>query len=99
MQEEQQTCKASWSYQHRHPHQQLEKNATESGSVLREYELFYGFPTNVSQIDLAYDSNDQIEEFTVEFQYSYWKVNSGTTQNGVTGVKQGVGDSRLIQNW
>jgi hypothetical protein len=77
---------------------QLEKNATESGSVLREYELFYGFPTNVSQIDLAYDSNDQIEEFTVEFQYSYWKVNSGTTQNGVTGVKQGVGDSRLIQN-
>ena len=24
------------------------------------------------QIDLAYDSNDQIEEFTVEWQYSYF---------------------------
>mgnify|MGYP001009514492 CR=1 FL=1 len=77
---------------------QLEKNASESGSVLREYVLYYAFPTNVSQIDLAYDSNDQIEEFTVEFQYSYWKVESGTTQNGVSEVKSGVGDSRLVEN-
>ena len=75
---------------------QLEKNATESGSVLRQYELYYAFPTNVSQIDLAYDSNDQIEEFTVEFQYSYWKVNTGTTQNGATDVKTGIGDARLV---
>ena len=75
---------------------QLEKNATESGSVLRQYELYYAFPTNVSQIDLAYDSNDQIEEFTVEFQYSYWKVNTGTTQNGATEVKTGIGDARLV---
>ena len=76
---------------------QLEKNASESGSVLREYELFYGFPTNVSQIDLAYDSNDQIEEFTVEFQYSYWKAVAGETQNGASGNKDGVGDQRLVQ--
>ena len=76
---------------------QLEKNASESGEVLRQYNLFYAFPTNVSQIDLAYDSNDQIEEFTVEFQYSYWKVQAGTTQEGVSGVKSGVGDSRLVE--
>ena len=56
---------------------QLEKNATESGEVLRQYDLYFAFPTNVSQIDLAYDSNDQIEEFTVEFQYSYWTATSG----------------------
>ncbi|CAF34167.1 tail tube monomer [Synechococcus phage S-PM2] len=77
---------------------QLEKNGSESGEVLREYVLYYGFPTNVSQIDVAYDSNDQIEEFTVEFQYSYWKVESGTTQNGVSGVKSGIGDQRLVEN-
>ena len=75
---------------------QLEKNNTDSGSVLRQYELYYAFPTNVSQIDLAYDSNDQIEEFTVEFQYSYWKVNTGTSQNGATDVKTGIGDARLV---
>ena len=30
------------------------------------------FPTNVSAIDLSYDSSDTIEEFTVEFQVQYW---------------------------
>ena len=34
---------------------------------------FYGiFPTNISQIDLSYDTSDTIEEFTVEFQVQYW---------------------------
>ena len=75
---------------------QLEKNASDSGEVLRQYDLMYAFPTNVSQIDLAYDSNDQIEEFTVEFQYSYWKAVTGEGQNGVTGVKSGIGDQRLV---
>jgi hypothetical protein len=75
---------------------QLEKNASDSGEVLRQYDLMFAFPTNVSQIDLAYDSNDQIEEFTVEFQYSYWKAVTGEGQNGVTGVKSGIGDQRLI---
>ena len=77
---------------------QLEKNASESGEVLRQYDLHYAFPTNVSQIDLAYDSNDQIEEFTVEFQYSYWKAVAGDSQNGVSGVKSGIGDSRLVED-
>lgn len=58
---------------------QLEKNATEAGgSIIRSYELVHAFPTSVSSIDLAYDSNDQIEEFTVEFQMSYWKTSGGT---------------------
>ncbi len=76
---------------------QLEKNATESGEVLRQYNLYYAFPTNVSQIDLAYDSNDQIEEFTVEFQYTYWKAVAGETQTGVSGTKTGIGDARLVE--
>ena len=63
---------------------QLEKDDTTTGSILRQYTLFYCFPTNVSQIDLAYDSNDQIEEFTVEWQYSYFKAEGGER----TGVRQ-----------
>ena len=51
---------------------QLEKDTTDGGSILRQYTLVHCFPTNVSPIDLAYDSNDQIEEFTVEWQYSYF---------------------------
>ena len=63
--------------------QQMRKDdavPNEDGSnttVLRTYTLNYAFPTSISQIDLAYDSNDQIEEFTVEFQYSYWTAKSG----------------------
>ena len=64
---------------------QLEKDDTTTGSILRQYTLFYCFPTNVSQIDLAYDSNDQIEEFTVEWQYSYFKAEGGN-RDGVSDI-------------
>ena len=53
---------------------QLEKDSSDKGSDIRQYKLHHAFPASVSQIDLAYDSNDQIEEFSVEFQYSYWTV-------------------------
>ena len=59
---------------------QLEKDASVEGAILRAYTLKYCFPTNVSQIDVAYDSNDQIEEFTVEWQYSYFTAAAGTRQ-------------------
>jgi hypothetical protein len=64
---------------------QLEKDASEEGSILRAYTLKYCFPTNVSPIDLAYDSNDQIEEFTVEWQYSYFTAEAGS-RDGVSGI-------------
>ena len=67
---------------------QLEKDASESGAILRSYSLKYCFPTNVSQIDLAYDSNDQIEEFTVEFQYSYFTA--------VKGLREGVSALEVV---
>ena len=56
---------------------QKRKDDSPGGADLRKYHLWYAFPTSVSQIDLAYDSNDQIEEFSVEFQYSYWTVDEG----------------------
>ena len=64
---------------------QLEKDASEGGAVLRQYTLLHCFPTNVSPIDLAYDSNDQIEEFTVEWQYSYFTAQGGTRE-GISSI-------------
>ena len=61
---------------------QLEKDGTVTGTALRSYKLWHAFPISISQIDLAYDSNDQIEEFTVEFQMSYWTVDAG----GASGI-------------
>lgn len=50
--------------------QQLDKD----GSVLKEYNLRGCWPTNISQIDLSYENENQIEEFTVEFQVQYWEA-------------------------
>jgi hypothetical protein len=43
-------------------------------TVLRAYKFWDIFPTNVSQIDLSYDTGDTIEEFTVEFQVQYFEI-------------------------
>ena len=45
-------------------------------AVLKKYNFRGCFPTNVSAIDLAYETNDAIEEFTVDFQVQYWESNS-----------------------
>jgi len=76
---------------------QLEKNATEKGTILRQYTLHHAFPTNVSQIDLGYDSNDQISEFSVEFQYSYWLANEPVASNITSGAATGIaGVTKLV---
>ena len=41
---------------------------------LRTYTFKDIFPTNISQIDLSYDTGDTIEEFTVEFQVNYFTI-------------------------
>ena len=66
---------------------QLEKDNSPAGSELRSYKLWYAFPISTSASDLAYDSNDQIEEFSVEFQYSYWTVGDySDTTAGDSGI-------------
>jgi len=66
---------------------QLEKDNSQAGDELRSYKLWYAFPISTSAIDLAYDSNDQIEEFSVEFQYSYWTVGDDSdTTAGDSGI-------------
>jgi hypothetical protein len=47
-----------------------------SGDTIKSY-LFEGmFPTEVSPIELAYDNNNTIEQFTVTFAYQYWTSNT-----------------------
>ena len=53
---------------------------SKTGVPIREYKFNGIFPTEVSTIDLDWNSTDAIEEFTVTFQYDYWKV-SGATGN------------------
>jgi len=47
------------------------------GSQLRSYKFWDIFPTNLSTIDLSYDTTDTIQEFTVEMQVHYWEAFRG----------------------
>jgi hypothetical protein len=54
---------------------------------LRTYKFYQIFPTNVSQIDLSYDTADDIETYTVEFQILYWTAGETTAdQAGSTNI-------------
>ena len=49
-------------------------NGTEQ-SILKTYKFIDMFPTNISAIDLSYDSGDAIEEYTVEFAVNNIVIN------------------------
>ena len=51
---------------------QLDKD----GLVIKSYNFRSCFPTNITAIDLNYDTVDTIEEFQVTFQVQYWESNT-----------------------
>ena len=57
-------------------------NSNPTSNSLRTYKFYSIFPTNVSQIDLSYDTSDTIEEYTVEFQVQWWQA-MGDDQTGI----------------
>ena len=50
----------------------------QSITPLKTYTFYDIFPTEVSAIDLSYDSADAIEEFSVTFQVQYWEPGAYT---------------------
>ena len=48
------------------------------GSTLRAYHFYDIFPTNISAIQLAYET-DAIQEFTVEMQILWWEAVKGNS--------------------
>ncbi len=50
------------------------KQLDRDGSVLRSYKFWDIFPTNISTIDVSYETTDTIEEFTVEMQVQWWEA-------------------------
>jgi hypothetical protein len=57
-------------------------------SILRTYKFYDIWPSNVSAIELSYDTTNTVEEFTVEFQVQYFSIGeseedaSSDDQNG-----------------
>ena len=55
------------------------KQLDRDGSVLRSYKFWDVFPTNITAIDLNYETTDTIEDFQVELQLHYWEAFRGTS--------------------
>ncbi len=45
------------------------------GELLQQYKFEGLWPSDISAIDVSWESNDAIEEFTVTFQYDWWETN------------------------
>lgn len=56
----------------------LVEQLNKAGEVVKAYNFRGTFPTNISAIDLNYDSENTIEEFTVELQVQYWESRTTT---------------------
>lgn len=54
---------------------------SKTGVPIRTYQFNGIFPTQISAIGLDWAATDQIEEFTVTFQYDWWNVAGGITGN------------------
>jgi hypothetical protein len=52
--------------------QRVNGTSSNPARIISQYKFVDVFPTNISQIDLSYDTSDTIEEFTAEFQVQYY---------------------------
>ena len=48
-----------------------------TGDAMRTYNFIGCFPSEVGAIDLSYENNDQIAEFPVTINYSWWEAAPG----------------------
>ena len=56
--------------------QKGQTGGSDKNKILRVYKLVDAWPTSVGAINVAFDSNDALEEFDVEFQYQYLDANA-----------------------
>ena len=68
-------------------------SSVDKNKVLRTYKLFDAWPTSVGAINVAFDSNDALEEFDVEFQYQYLDANAPDVK--VAGTDGAYSDSAI----
>lgn len=60
------------------------KQYGKQGNIIKQYTLVNAFPYTVGQIDVSWESNDQIEEFDVSWKYDYF-VTAGMGDQGSVG--------------
>ncbi len=51
---------------------------SKTGKPIREYSMIGAFPTTIAPIELGWDTNDTIEEFSVTWAFSWWETKDTT---------------------
>ena len=59
---------------------QLDRN----GGTLKSYKFVAAWPSQVGEIQLGYDQNNQVEQFQVVFQYTHYETEFNTPNIGLT---------------
>ena len=63
---------------------------SKNGQPIREYAMIGVFPTAIAGIELGWDSNDALEEFSVTWAFSWWETADTTFDEGTTSGRFGV---------
>ena len=49
---------------------------SKTGSIIKSYKFVGLFPVDLAPIDLGWDNNDSIEEYSTTFAFQYWESNT-----------------------
>jgi len=49
-----------------------------TGDVIKEYDMIGVWPSTISAMDVAWDTNDTIQDFQVTLQYQWWSARTTT---------------------
>ena len=49
---------------------------SKTGNIIKSYKFVGLFPVDLSPIDLGWDNNDSIEEYSTTFAFQYWESNT-----------------------
>lgn len=56
------------------------------GTAIKSYKFIHAWPTEVAEIEVGWENQNQIEEYVVTFTYSWWEARSvETTKSGLYG--------------
>ena len=57
----------------------------DGSTTIRTYNLYDVWPTTIDAIDLAWDTNDTIEEYGVTFRFNYMTITAGSSNRMFSG--------------
>ena len=65
-------------------------NTSNTMPVLKSYKFYGCWPSDITPMDLSYDSSDTIQEFSVTLQYQWWDALAQGTNKSILGTSEGV---------